>query len=246
MHRGYVKLYRKTTDSRIFQNEGLLKFWVWCLLKANHEEAWVSFKMGTGVTEVHLLPGQFIFGRKSAAKELNMSPSTVRNRMEKLKKIQKLDIRKDTHCSIITIINWGSYQGGNKKEDKRKDRQGTPRGQAEDTNKNYKNEKNTPICDFFELKNRYPDQDLLQQVFDAIASTRKFGKVSDSILIKELQYWSKYPVDVVEQSLQKYLMRNCAEQGKNEKYLRGIIRNEKKAEEINDDRFNYDTEQEYF
>jgi hypothetical protein len=142
MENGWIKLYRKSTDSRVFQNEGLWKVWTWCLLKANHKEQWASITTGRGTDEILVKPGQFIYGRKSAAKELKMPESSVRNRIEKLKKAQNLDIKTDTHCSIISIINWDSYQTDEIKEDTQKDRQRTPKGQAKDTNKNVKNVKN--------------------------------------------------------------------------------------------------------
>lgn len=146
MINGWVKIHRKLVDSRVFKNEGLLKVWIWCLLKANHEEEWVSAQTGRGETEVHLYPGQFIFGRKTASKALKMDTSTIRNRMEKLKNMQNLDIQPDTHYSIITIKNWDSYQTIKIKEDRQEDRQRTPKGQAkdrqEDTDKKYKNDKN--------------------------------------------------------------------------------------------------------
>jgi hypothetical protein len=68
-------------------------------------------KTGKGETEVHIKPGQFIFGRKQAAKELGRHPSTVRDRIDKLKSVQCIDIQTDTHYSIITIRNWDRYQG---------------------------------------------------------------------------------------------------------------------------------------
>ena len=86
MERGWVKLWRKLLDSEIFQNEGLLKVAIWALLKANHKEAWVPLKTGRGKTIVHLKPGQFIFGRRTAAKELKMPESSVRVAVHRLRR----------------------------------------------------------------------------------------------------------------------------------------------------------------
>lgn len=93
MNQGYIKLYRRLLDSACFQNEGLLKIWIWCLLKANHETAWVPFKTGKGSSVVKIEPGQFIFGRKSAAKELKMDESTVYKRMKYLEKLKNITIQ---------------------------------------------------------------------------------------------------------------------------------------------------------
>jgi len=136
MELGYIKMYRKTLTSRVFGNEGLLKVWLWCLLKASHKERWVSLKTGKGVIEVKLLPGQFILGRESAAKKLKMKPSTVWDRMRKLKNMQNLDIKTNRQYSVISIVNWDTYQAQNKTSDSEANRQPTGNQQATDTNKN--------------------------------------------------------------------------------------------------------------
>lgn len=132
MNRGYICLWRKIQDSSIFQNEGLLKVFVWCLLRANYQETWVRVKTGRGFTEVRLKAGSFIFGRHSAAKELRMPPFTVWKRMLKLEKLEICIIERNTHFSIIYIINWPLYQDDHKKGTSK----GTSKYQASITEKN--------------------------------------------------------------------------------------------------------------
>ena len=122
---GYIKLYRVLLNSEVFQTEGLLKVWIWCLTRATYKERWISVPTGSGKTTIHLVPGQFIFGRETASKELVMAPSTVRNRMKKLADMGNVDSQSDSHYSIITILNWELYQGEDEEE-------GQPLGQAED------------------------------------------------------------------------------------------------------------------
>ena len=114
---GFIHLWRKSLCSGVFKSEGLWKVWCWCLLKASYKARTVCVKTGKGETEVKLLPGQFIYGRHAAAKELCMKSSTVQGRMAKLKSLSNIDIQPVTHYSIITITNWGSYQGAEKKSD---------------------------------------------------------------------------------------------------------------------------------
>jgi uncharacterized phage protein (TIGR02220 family) len=146
MDRGYIKLYRKILESLIFQNEGLFKLWIWCLLKASHKHYWIPVQIGKGFTEVCLKPGQFIFGREKAAKELKVTASTLWKRMLKLKTIGNLDIKSNNHYSLITIVNWDSYQGCLRKSGRQSDSQVTAEEQPGDshgnTNKNIKNVKN--------------------------------------------------------------------------------------------------------
>ena len=138
---GWIKLHRKLVKSRVFQNASLLKVFIWCLLKASHEKEWVPIKTGRGETEVEVDPGQFIFGRKGAAKKLKMPLSSIRNRIEKLKNMQILDTQPDTHYTMVTIINWHPYQDKKIKEDSKEDNQRTTKGQPKDTYKNDKNVK---------------------------------------------------------------------------------------------------------
>ncbi len=132
MERGWVKLWRKLLDSEIFQNEGVLKVAIWALLRANHREAWVPVKTGRGKTVVHLKPGQFIFGRRTAAKELKMPPSTFRNRLHFLKKARFMDHQADHHYSIGSVVNWEAYQPDEKKGNHQEDHQRTTKGHKQE------------------------------------------------------------------------------------------------------------------
>lgn len=105
---GWVKLSRGLIDKPIFQNEKLLKVWVWCLLKATHKQ----YEQLVGLQKVQLNPGQFIFGRKKAAAELNITESTVWRLIQFLsdKKNPSLEVVAHSKYSIITIVNWMNYQ----------------------------------------------------------------------------------------------------------------------------------------
>ncbi|MBU4311798.1 MAG: hypothetical protein KJ706_03675 [Candidatus Omnitrophica bacterium] len=103
-------------------------------------------KTGKGNIQVDIKEGQFIFGRESAARELQMRPSSVRNRMVKLSKLRNLDVKVDKQFSIVTICNWGAYRElmfggrtGNR----------TGKGQAKDTDNNVNNENNKKIQEIF-------------------------------------------------------------------------------------------------
>lgn len=106
MHRGYVKLWRKSLDSGWLSNPILWAFWTWCLLKAAHKPT----KVLIGFKEINLDPGQLIFGRKKCSKELGISEKKVRNCLHALKTANNLAIKRANKYSIITIINWHIYQ----------------------------------------------------------------------------------------------------------------------------------------
>ena len=128
MDSGYVRLWRKSSESAVFQDPHLWQLWTWCLFKAAWKPQVVAQKTGVGNTLVNLRPGQFIFGRKSAAKALKQPASSIRNRMEKLEKLGNLDTQVDTHWTIVTIRNWDIYQ-------LTEERVGHALGQAEDTHR---------------------------------------------------------------------------------------------------------------
>jgi hypothetical protein len=148
MNQGWVKLWRKLEDSPIFQNEGLLKVFIWCLLKATHKEIWMSIRTGRGFTEVKILPGSFVFGRHQAAKKLKMQPSTVWKRILKLEKLEILNIQRNTHFSIIVVVNWDTYQAGTEKRNNQENNQGTTKEHKQEY-KECKDNINMSIFDLF-------------------------------------------------------------------------------------------------
>ena len=142
MERGYIALWRKSLDSRIFNNEGLWKVWTWCLMKATHKKRWTTLKTGRGNIDIEILPGQFVFGRHSAAKELKMNPSTVWKRIVKLKNTSNLNIESNRQYSIINIINWDIYQPQKNNSNIESNKQVTGKEQASDTDNNVDNVNN--------------------------------------------------------------------------------------------------------
>ena len=110
MHRGFVKLWRKSMDSEIFKDAYLQQLWDWCMMKASWKDDVVTWKTGRGNVLVPIKRGQFVFGRHAAAKALGGNPSTVSRRMEVLSRRGMLGIEPGTHYSIVTVLNYRHYQ----------------------------------------------------------------------------------------------------------------------------------------
>jgi len=156
MNSGYVKLYRKSIDSSVFQNPELWKLWCLCLMQANHKETWVSF---AGIVEpIHVEPGQFITGRFSLHKDYypkrqknQKSPYTLWRWLETLQDMGNLSIKTSNKYSIVTIINWGTYQNSESQNVQVNVQQVSNRRATDEqqmsTNKNVKNEKNKDIVE---------------------------------------------------------------------------------------------------
>ena len=128
MERGHVKLWRKSIDSGLLQNPDLWTFWSWCLMKAS----WKEYKTMINYQVIDLLPGQFIFGRQAASKELKMSERTIRTCVQKLKNMKNMTIKTTNKYSIISIINWDIYQDKRPADDQQNDQQATSRRPAGD------------------------------------------------------------------------------------------------------------------
>lgn len=235
MNRGYVKTWRKLVDSTIFANARLLKLFLLCLCKATHKPIEVAIP---GILNpIKLEPGQFITGRNSLHEDYHQAhlrknyrrkaaPTaiTLYRWLLTLQNMQILNIKTFNKYSIITMLNWELYQENEQQMNNR-------RTTNEHKQEQYKHKKENAdsFFEISELRNRYPNQQLIDQVFTEIASTRKCNRVKESVLIAQLKKWERYPVEQVETGIKTYLEKNYAVQGKNEAYLLGIIHNGKPA-----------------
>jgi hypothetical protein len=107
MRQGYIKLWRKALDNDWLKNHELWAFWCYCLLRAKHEPG----RVRVGFQEVQLEVGQFIFGRAQAARDLGMTEWKIRQCLDFLKRSGNLASKTASKFSIISIINWDTYQG---------------------------------------------------------------------------------------------------------------------------------------
>lgn len=127
-------------------------------MKANHKRQWVEITVGRSIVEVEVFPGQFIFGRHSAAKELSMNPETVRKRMQKLKNLKNLTINSTRQYSVVTIVNWDSYQAESEKSTSKDTNRVPTEYQPGTTDNNDKNDNNNIYCRAVAYLNRKTKQ----------------------------------------------------------------------------------------
>ena len=152
MPQGYVRLHRRCLDGDWLKNGDLWRFWCYCLLKASHKK----WKAIVGYQEIELEPGQFLFGRKAASAEMEMSERKIRTCLSTLTNFKNLTIKSTNKYSIITICNWETYQRQENETDQQYDHPPTSHRPANDqqvtTYKNVKNVKN--------VKNKDQDKDV--------------------------------------------------------------------------------------
>lgn len=134
---GWVKLHRKLIKSEVFENEKLLKVFIWCMIKATRHK----HDQFVGAKAVNLLPGQFVTGRRKAAIELGMKESTVNSHLKRLEKMQMITLKTNNAFTIVTIDNYSIYQG----ELESTNKEITENEQQNNTNKKVKKEKNNNI-----------------------------------------------------------------------------------------------------
>ena len=128
MHRGYVRLWRRSMDAGWLKNHKLWVFWSWCLMRAAHKER----DQVIGYQTIHLLPGQFVFGRIAAAEELCMTERAIRTNLKFLKNSGNVTIKTTNKFSIISIINWETYQQPENPNDQQPDQPVTSKRPASD------------------------------------------------------------------------------------------------------------------
>ena len=132
---GWIKLHRKLLDSAVFDNEKLLKIWIWCLIKASHQD----IEIVVGNQLVQLQAGQFVFGRKKASVELGISETMVYKYMKMLANMGMLDIKPNNKFSVVTIEKWDFYQGSDADVEQQtiqqRNSRRTTKGQQRNTNR---------------------------------------------------------------------------------------------------------------
>lgn len=221
MNKGYVKLWRKSLDAGWIKNHKLWVFWTYCLMKASHK----PYKAIVGNQEVFLEVGQFVTGLRVISRETGLSIREIRTVLAFLINAGNVTIKTTNKFSIITIVNWNTYQSGEGENDTLKDKRPTNDRQHTRTQE-YKKETPSEILSLISaLKLRYPDQEIIDRTLQAIATTRKSGKLADTVKLAILKAWARYPVDQVIKGVTTYLEKDYAGQGKGERYLLGIIRN---------------------
>ena len=239
---GWVKLHRKLADNELWLAEPFTRgqAWIDLLLLANHKTGFIRRR---GIM-VKVERGQVAWGEEALARRWRWSRNKLRRFFSELagrgmisrqnaeiteqKKVQKnapeTAQKKTSVSALIYIENYDRYQANGTEESTEEYTENDTRTRS---NKNIR-KKNPP--DFSEneipeMVNRYPGPEIIDRVFQAIAGTRKSGKISDSVKVKILQSWERYPTEQVLSGIQTYLSKNYAAQGKNERYLAGIIKN---------------------
>ena len=239
---------RKIFDSDLWQKPpSYLKTWVWIIGNANHSDSKDGkIKRGQLITSYDVIANALghYYNRQRII-------PTIKQLRTILKWLEDQDMIKVTPLKasdsgtltnrgrhhgqtrayiglLIHVVNYDTYQDITVYKGRHLGRPSDELGHINNNDK--KNDENLPVDNskILLLEERYSDIELINQCFNSISSTRKTNRISDSVKRNILQQWEKYPPDQVMAGIRIYLEKDYASEGKNEKYLLGIIRGNSK------------------
>ena len=102
MNNGFIALQRKILDWEWYTDPNTFRLFIHLLLKANHApKKWQGQIIDRG---------QVITGRITLSKELKLSEQQIRTSINKLKKTEEITSTATSHYTLITLVNYNSYQ----------------------------------------------------------------------------------------------------------------------------------------
>ena len=115
MKKGYIKIWRKTTEWTFSDKPLALALWVWLLMLAKHrrkDEKPIKKIFKNKIIEIK--DGQLLTGRRFLSEITGISEATVEKYLNFFEKEKQIIQQKSNRNRLITILNWESYQGNNK------------------------------------------------------------------------------------------------------------------------------------
>jgi predicted transcriptional regulator len=107
----YIKLHRCILDSAVFDDAEVLRLWIYILCNANYEDkdCIINGKV------FHLKRGQMPAGRQKIALALGINDSKVQRSLKILENLGCITKEVNSKFSVITIENYGKFQGDSEK-----------------------------------------------------------------------------------------------------------------------------------
>jgi hypothetical protein len=228
---GYILLARKILDSEIMSKPPLhFKLWGWMLLQAkfNKNSGLERGQFKTSIKEMQEAMTYNVGYRKQRP-----SIKKIRGVYESLTKGSMIGTMKVTGGLVITILNYCEYQDPKNYEGHS---EGVHEGKSRGTSYNKKNDKNEILTgknalDFFAPDINGWNKTEFEKTINGLISLRKTKRISHSVVEKEVEFWQKFPDNVVNNALVVYTRARYWEKSKGERYLRGIIRGKMKEHE---------------
>ena len=188
---GFIVLHRKMLDWEWFTDINTSHLFMYCLLKANHEN-----KKWRGI---NIDRGSFVTSLEHISKDTGLSIQNIRTSLNKLKSTNELTCKTTSQYSIISIKNYNLYQDYNTPINKQltneqqttNKRLTTNNNDNNDNNDNNKEEevkeeeKSKKACDFYgEFGNVYLSKDNFQKLQTYILNTAVLNELIEELSAK--------------------------------------------------------------
>lgn len=117
MSGGFIKVHRKICKWEWYQDGNTFRLFMHLLLNANHSD-----KNWQGMT---IARGQIVTGRKSLAESLDLSEQQIRTSINKLISTNEITSKSTNRFTVITLVNYSSYQDKDDESTKKKTKSAT-------------------------------------------------------------------------------------------------------------------------
>ena len=137
MQCGFIKLHRQILDWEWYDDPNTMRLFLHCLLRANHKD--------NNWRGILIKKGSFLTSQIKLAEETGLTRQQVRTTIKKLISTNEVTMATTAQHTVITILNWDSYQEQPAKQptdNQRITSEQPTDNQPVTTNKNEKNEKN--------------------------------------------------------------------------------------------------------
>lgn len=182
MKRGWIKLYRKLSDNKLWTSEPFTRGQAWAdlLLLANHKEDFFYVRGNRVVVE----RGQVGWSQLGLSKRWSWSRGKVKRFLNELEIDQQIVQQNNFVSSVITIINYEEYQGDGQQTVQQTDSERTADGQQTDINKKIKNDNNGKNAKKEDLKDIFPFEEIISHLNEILEASYKHKTEGHRRLIK--------------------------------------------------------------
>jgi hypothetical protein len=99
----WFKMPRKLFQSEAGSDPYLIQLMAWMCERARFTETSVSMPVGKGLRTFRLLPGELIVGRNSGSDALKWTPSSFRNRLQRLESLGLVTLKTHKKFTIVSV-----------------------------------------------------------------------------------------------------------------------------------------------
>ncbi len=104
MNSGWIKTYKKLVDWEWYQDSQMVHLLIHLIIKANFaDQMWRGQKIKRG---------DVLTSRRRLSQETGISERSIRTCLERLQATHEVTIKTTHHFSIVTVLNYDSYQSG--------------------------------------------------------------------------------------------------------------------------------------